>query len=152
MHLKGLGIGAAGTVKHAVSHVYTHFNEGLKPAHAKLADWGTLQGVLMQEKVKAGEPQVPALSDGIILFNWKDAACVFFMSTIYTGKGFILRLRRRYRQVSGAMPSTKVPFNFQADLLDQPQAQSYFVNRVMLLIPLFIDDYNHRINAVNLAD
>jgi hypothetical protein len=76
------------------------------------------------------------------------------MSTIHSGKGFILCLRRRYHESRGALVSARRPFDFSldTDLLNQSQAQTFFRYRVMLPIPLFIDNYNHHMNRADLAD
>jgi hypothetical protein len=52
------------------------------------------------------------------------------MSTIHTGKGFILRLRRRIRDLATPLEGA----------------------RVMLPIPLCINHYNHYMGAVDLSD
>ena len=76
------------------------------------------------------------------------------MSTIHTGKGFILCLRRRYRDSGSALLLAQKAFAFslETDLLNQSQAQEFFWYRVMLPIPIFIDNYTHYINSADLAD
>ena len=76
------------------------------------------------------------------------------MSTIHTGKGFILRLRRRIRDSATPLEGARRPFDFSrdSDLMDQQMAQRFLIHRVMLPIPLCIDHYNHYMGAVDLSD
>ena len=84
------------------------------------------------------------------------------MSTIHTGNGFILRLRRRLRDTSSGLPEARRPFDFtrdtdnntniKANLRDQQKSQSFSVYRVMLPIPVYIDYYNHFMGGVDIAD
>jgi hypothetical protein len=115
IYLRKLGIGAAGTVKRVTKKLQGHFLEELKPSVQKQGKWGTLKGAIMAEKLKKNLDNKPPILDGVMLFCWKDAGVVFFMSTIHSGKGFILRLRRRYRESGGALVSARRPFDFSLD-------------------------------------
>jgi hypothetical protein len=79
--------------------------------------------------IKGVPPQEP-LKDGVIFFSWRDAAIVFFISTIHTGKGFILRLRQRIRDLTTPLPGARRLFQFSQDrdLMDQETAQSFLVH------------------------
>jgi len=98
MELRKLGISAAGTVNKSPYNFNGHFKEdwGKKP---RVLPWGSLNGVIMHPLIEANTPPKESLKDLVILFCWRDSAIIFFISTIYTRKGFILRLRRRIRDL-----------------------------------------------------
>jgi hypothetical protein len=57
-------------------------------------------------------PDYEPLKDRVILYSWRDTGIVFFMSIIYTGNGFILRLRRRLRDISSGLVEARRLFDF----------------------------------------
>ena len=158
MELRKLGIGAAGTVSKKAYNFNGHMEEdrGKKP---RILPWGTLNGVIMRS---TNHPDCEPLKDGVMLYSWRDTGIVFFMSIIYTGNGFILRLRRRLRDTSSGLVEARRPFDFtrstdnntniEANLLDQQKSLAFSVHRVMLPIPLFIDHYNHFMGGVDISD
>ena len=114
MELRKLGISAAGTVNKSPHNFNGHFEEdrGKKP---RVLAWGSLNGVIMRPPIEANTPLKEPSKDLVILFSWRDSAIVFFMSTIYTGKGFILRLRRRIRDLVTPLKGARRPFDFSRD-------------------------------------
>jgi hypothetical protein len=68
LHLRMLGIGAAGTVKRAAEKLQGHFLEDLKPSVQKQGKWGTLKGAIMAEKPKRNLNNTPPIPDGVMLF------------------------------------------------------------------------------------
>jgi hypothetical protein len=52
------------------------------------------------------------LKDRVMLYSWRDAGIIFFISIIYTRNGFILRLRRRLRNLSSGLPEARRLFDF----------------------------------------
>ena len=68
-------------------------------------------------------------------FVWKDSATVLFLSTIHSGRKQVLRNRKRPKNGSKLVQSTWKG-----------------ASRKQLMIPDFINNYNHYINEVNLAD
>jgi hypothetical protein len=97
-----------------------------------------------------------------MLYSWRDTGIVFFISIIHTGNSFILRLRRRLCDISSGLVEARRLFDFtrstnnntniEANLLDQQKSLVFSVHRVMLLIPLFINHYNHFMGGVNISD
>jgi len=69
---------------------------------------------------------------------WKDADIVLFMTTVYNGKDFITRMRRRPTSTSTGARQTRKIFG-----------DSYIK---ALPIPTFIDMYNHYMHGVDTAD
>lgn len=69
-------------------------------------------------------------------------------------------LCRHYRDYSGASTNARNKFQFdcyiEPDLLDITGKKSkplyYILYQIMQPIPIFIDQYNYRMNGVNLAD
>jgi hypothetical protein len=74
----------------------------------------------MRPLIEANALPKEPLKDLVILFSWRDSAIVFFMSTIYTRKGFILRLCRRICDLATPLEGACRPFDFSwdGDLMD----------------------------------
>ena len=111
MELRKLGIGAAGTVSKKISNFNGHMEED-RGKDVRTLLWGTLNSVIMRS---TDYPDREPLKDGVMLYSWRDTSIVFFMSTIHTGNGFILRLRRRLRDTSSGLPEVRRPFDFTRD-------------------------------------
>ena len=95
----------------------------LKMDHSAQIPWGQLYLVA---------------EEGVLQAAWKDQNLVLFMSTVSTGMETILRNRRRpARSATNANTSRKI----FGDLSTKK-----------LLIPKFIDDYNHFMGGVDQAD
>jgi hypothetical protein len=133
MELRKLGIGAASTVSKKISNFNGHIEEDYGK-DARTLPWGTLNSVIMRSiDYLDREP----LKDGVMLYSWRDTGIVFFISTIYTGNSFILRLRRRLRDISSGLPEARRLFDFtrdtdnntniEANLRDQQKSQSFSV-------------------------
>ncbi|RPA80104.1 hypothetical protein BJ508DRAFT_210534, partial [Ascobolus immersus RN42] len=87
--------------------------------------------------------QVVGIKDGILCFAWLDNAWVFGMTTVHAipkslSEHYILRPRRRPRITSGNSQLVRAVFGGNP--------------RRWLHIPIIIDDYNHRMNALDNAD
>ena len=144
--LRDLGFGAAGTVrvtktkrdeleeKHGTEAqkqqkeknrgLDTSFSD-LKLEYGAQLEWGQLYGVISIDKKVAQ-------------FAWKDQQVVLFMSTVHDGQQKVERLRRRLALIFINARTSRAPFGNLA------------VKE--LLIPDFIDFYNHFMNGVDVAD
>jgi hypothetical protein len=117
--LRKLGISAAGTVNKSLYNFNGYFKEdrGKKP---RVLPWGSLNRVIMRPLIEVNTPPKEPLKDLVILFCWRDSVIVFFMSIIYTRKGFILCLRRRIRDLVTPLKGVRRLFDFSrdSDLMD----------------------------------
>lgn len=123
LELRKLGIGACGTVRTNSSR----FPTALKVRKNERFDWNTTSGVVVENEVLAA--------------FWMDNGPVTMLSTIHELKGnawYITRHRRRPRETSTNARSVRAVFGNNA--------------RANLQIPRIIDDYNHCMNGVDLAD
>lgn len=136
------GFGAAGTVRTSKTSreeqeecsgaVRKEVNRGLQRCLAELKlehnsqlEWGKLYGELSD--------------DGHVLeFAWKDQNVVLFMTTVHTGLETVKRFRRRPPKSATNARTSRQPFGEST------------VKK--LLIPQFIDHYNHFMNGVDVAD
>jgi hypothetical protein len=158
MELRKLGISATGTVSKKISNFNRHMEED-RGKDIRTLPWGTLNSIIMRS---IDYPDRKPLKDGVMLYSWRDTGIVFFISIIYTRNGFILRLRRRLRNISSSLPEARRLFDFtrdtnnntniKANLRDQQKSQSFSVYWVMLPIPVYIDHYNYFIGGVDIAD
>jgi hypothetical protein len=125
MELRKLGIGAAGTVLKKPYNFNGHMEEdrGKKP---RTLSWGTLNGVIMRSM---NHLDCEPLKDGVMLYSWRDTGIVFFMSIIYTGNGFILRLRRRLCNISSGLPEARRPFDFTRDTDDNTNIEANLLDQ-----------------------
>jgi hypothetical protein len=111
MELRKLGIGVTGTVLKKISNFNRHIEED-RGKDVRTLPWSTLNSVIMRSiDYLDREP----LKDGVMLYSWRDTGIVFFISTIYTGNGFILRLRRRLRDISSGLLEARRLFDFTRD-------------------------------------
>lgn len=78
-----------------------------------------------------------AVKDGVLCGLWQDSSQVYVMSTIHNLQTGTTRLRRRPKETSGNAISRAA---FGDDV------------RKLLTIPDLIDDYNHHMNGVDIAD
>jgi hypothetical protein len=88
---------------------------------------------------------------------WQDGAVVKFATTIHKGTEWIIRERKKPRDSSSSAAITKAPFEaFPAIGAPQPTQQGRkkkeYVHHRPLLIPQMVDDYNHFMNGVDIAD
>lgn len=148
--LRGLGIGGAGTVRTTKtkreelgdSEGDILINSGgskkkipteqiderlshLKLHHTAQLPWGVLYGATSKDS-------------NVMEFAWKDAQVVLFMSTVNDGQKSIITSRRRPALTGSSAKQTRKVFG-NAVVKDLP-------------IPTFINDYNHYMLGVDLAD
>jgi hypothetical protein len=133
MELRKLGISATGTVSKKISNFNRHMEED-RGKDIRTLPWGTLNSIIMRS---IDYPDRKPLKDGVMLYSWRDTGIVFFISIIYTRNGFILRLRRRLRDISSSLPEARRLFDFtrdtnnntniKANLRDQQKSQSFSV-------------------------
>ena len=97
----------------------------LKIKYASQIPWGRLYGKLSKNKK-------------VMHLAWKDQNVVLFMTTVSKAIETILRKRKRPSKTSTHALTSRVPFGEKAIK--------------ELLIPLFIDQYNHFMNGVDIAD
>ena len=141
------GFGAAGTVRTSTTkredleatdgtpaqRTSTEPNRGLDSRLLDLRnkwnvgiDWGKLYGYLSKDK-------------RVLELAWKDQNVVLFMTTVSTGRETVKRLRRRPAKTATNARTSRAVFG-------EDEA------RKELLIPEFIDQYNHYMNGVDNAD
>jgi hypothetical protein len=71
----------------------------------------------------------------------------------HNGEGYILHNQRRPKDLSTIMPATKAIFNIpRSKNILAKDVQKFYSSKLALLVILLINDYNHNINRVNLAD
>jgi hypothetical protein len=116
-------IGATGTCR-ANSGIFRGFVE-LKATNGKGLPWGELR-------------VIPTIDGQVNQFAWKDNALVLALSTVYDGTEYIIRNRRRPNATTAAARDARSVFG------QDTQKE--------LLIPTFIDAYNHNMNGVDVGD
>ena len=122
--LREKGIGACGT---------TRVNGPKYPLFLKsnddLVEWNTMDGCVVSST---------ALGSGVLCFRWMDNNVVRILSTIHPWNETTLTTRRKPRTTSSNATMVRRVFR------DQERMPCY--------IPSVIDDYNHHMNGVDLAD
>jgi hypothetical protein len=111
MELRKLGISATSTVSKKISNFNRHMEED-RGKDIRTLPWGTLNSIIMRS---IDYPDHKPLKDGVMLYSWRDTGIVFFISIIYTRNSFILRLRRRLRDISSSLPEARRLFDFTRD-------------------------------------
>ncbi|KAK2005394.1 hypothetical protein LZ32DRAFT_546128, partial [Colletotrichum eremochloae] len=81
---------------------------------------------------------IPTLDREVNQFAWKDNALVFFLSTVFRNGQEVIRSRRRPAGDSAAKRAARQVFG--------PDV------RKDLPVPRAIDEYNHKINRVDVSD
>ena len=144
--LKNEGFGAAGTVRtQKTAREEKEEKEGSIQQRKQLSKEQNrgldplLSALKLQYNAQIPWGKLYLASDGEVLqAAWKDQNVVLFMSTVSTGIETILRPRRRPAKTATNAKSSREVFG------DEPIKA--------LLIPRFIDDYNHFMGAVDQAD
>jgi len=71
----------------------------------------------------------------------------------YNKEGYILRNRRRLKDLSTIMPATKAIFNIlRSKNILAKDVRKFYSSKLALPVILPINDYNYNINRVNLAN
>jgi Transposase IS4 len=146
--LRELGIGACGTTrKDVTSPLFGDSLDTWKP------EWGTLWS-----KIDSQKNQDDDIGSGVLVSAWQDSAVVKFATTIHTGKEWINRERKKPRDSSTSAAITKAPFEAFPDdsthkiTIKSSRRRKDYVHRRLLPIPSIVDDYNHFMNGVDIAD
>ena len=71
----------------------------------------------------------------------------------HDGEGYMLRNRRRFKDLSTIMPAIKAIFNIlRSKNMLAKDVWKFYSSKLALLVILPINDYNYNINGVNLAN
>jgi hypothetical protein len=76
--------------------------------------------------------------DNVLCLAWQDNNVVFGLSTIYSPDDFVLSNRKRPAKTSTNAAIARAPFGDEV--------------RRQLEIPIFIDDYNHYMGGIDIAN
>jgi hypothetical protein len=80
---------------------------------------------------------------------WQDSNKVGFCTTIHNGTEWVVRSRKRLKGTSTSAAITKQPFY----MFSPPfRCKELYEHTRLLPIPSAIDDYNHHIGGVDIAD
>jgi hypothetical protein len=126
--LQSLGIGACGTARRQVT----------KPVFGDIDDWKAAWGTLRSIVVPT-----------TLVSVWQDSNKVGFCTTIHNGTEWVVRNRKRPKGISTSAAITKQPFYMFT--LPIGCKEPYEHTR-LLPIPSAIDDYNHHMGGVDIAD
>ena len=75
------------------------------------------------------------------------------MIIAHDGEGYMLRNRRRLKDLSTIMPVTKAIFNIpRFENMLAKDIRKFYSSKLALPVILPINDYNYNINGVNLAN
>jgi hypothetical protein len=75
------------------------------------------------------------------------------MTIAHNGEGYMLHNRRRLKDLSTIMPTTKAIFNIlRSKNILAKDVRKFYSSKLALLVILLINDYNYNINRVNLVD
>ena len=126
--LRSLGIGACGTARRQVT----------KPVFGNIDDWKAAWGTLRSTIVPT-----------TLVSIWQDSNKVGFCSTIHDGTEWVVRNRKRPKGTSTSAIITKQPFYMFTPPIG---CKEPYEHTRLLPIPGAIDDYNHHIGGVDIAD
>ena len=85
----------------------------------------------------------------VLLLVWQDSNKVGFCSTIHDGTEWVVRIRKRPKGSSTSASITKQPFAIFEPLYGCKDA---YVHTRLLPIPGMVDDYNHYMGGVDIAN
>jgi hypothetical protein len=126
--LRSLGIGAYGTAQRQVT----------KPVFGNIDEWNTPWGSLHSKVVPT-----------TLVSVWQDSNKVGFCTTIHDGTEWIVQSRKRPKGTSTSAAITKQPFY----MFSLPSGcKEPYEHTCLLPIPGAIDDYNHHMGRVDIAD
>ena len=116
--------------------------------------WGTLWSKIQWTKAKN---DTILDSHGVLISLWRDNAVVRFATTIHEGTEWITQERKKPRDSSSSAAIAKAPF----EVFPKPgalnptqigQKTKEYVHVRPLPVPKMVDDYNHFMNGVDIAD
>ena len=88
-----------------------------------------------------------------MFFIWQDQTVVRGMTTVHDGKGYMIRPRRRPKDSSSMMASTRSIFDIPCpDTQFERNFKKDHSSKLALPVTRPIDDYNYNMNGVNMAD
>jgi hypothetical protein len=96
--------------------------------------------------------------DTTLISVWQDSAVVRFLTTIHTGKEWVVRERKKPKASSSNPVITRAPFkafpSTDKHLIAARRScrSKEYVHRRLLPIPGIVDDYNYFMNGVDIAD
>ena len=126
--LRSLGIGACGTAWRQVT----------KPVFGNIDEWNAAWGTLRSKEVPT-----------TLVSIWQDSNKVRFCTTIHDGTEWPVRNRKRPKGTSTLATITKQPFY----MFSPPSGcKEPYEHTRLLPIPSAIDDYNHHMGKVDIAD
>jgi hypothetical protein len=132
--LRALNIGACGTARPYVTN----------PVFGSMEKWTAEWGTLLS-KTQAGING----NENVLVSIWQDSNIVRLCSTIHDGTEWTVRNRRKPKKTSTQANITKKPFQ----MFNPPSGcKDPYEQRRLLPIPGMIDDYNHHMGAVDIAD
>jgi hypothetical protein len=135
--LQSLGIGACGTARRHIT----------KPVFGNIDDWKATWGSLRSAVVIAFPDKLHAPTT--LVSVWQDSNKVGFCTTIHDGTEWVVRNRKRPKGTSTSAAITKQPFYMFSP---PPRCKEPYENTRLLPIPGAIDDYNHYMGGVDIAD
>jgi Transposase IS4 len=139
--LRSLGIGACGTVRrHVTNPIFGNIDNWN-------ATWGTLRSVIVNAFPESQD--LITSNNNVLVSLWQDSNKVGFCTTVHDGTEWVVRNRKRPKGTSTSASITKQPFyKFCLPL----GCKELYEHTRLLPIPGAIDDYNHYMGGVDIAD
>jgi hypothetical protein len=141
--LRSLGIGACGTARRQVTKpIFDNIDNWKVP-------WGTLHSVIV-DAFPNQELQAPILDNRNVLVSvWQDSNIVGYCTTVHDRTEWPVKNRKHPKGTSTSASITKQPFY----MFSPPTGSKEVYEHTRLLpIPGAIDDYNHHMGRVDIAD
>jgi Transposase IS4 len=141
--LQSLGIGACGTARRQVT----------KPIFGNIDDWkapwGTLRSIIVDAfPDKELQGSIPD-NRNVLVSVWQDSNKVGYCTTVHDGTEWPVKNRKRPKITSTSAAITKQPFYMFYPPL---KCKEPYEHTRLLPIPGAIDDYNHYMGGVDIAD
>jgi hypothetical protein len=105
--------------------------------------WGTLYSKIVEEYADMQD------NGRVLCLVWQDSNKVGFLSTVHDGTEWITRNRKKTKTTSTQAAVRKEPF---ATFTPPPGSKDLFEHSRLLPIPGQIDDYNHHMGGVDIAN
>jgi hypothetical protein len=136
-----LGIRACGTARRNIT----------KPVFGDLDKWKAAWGTLRSEIVVAFPELQDSIAAGetVLVSIWQDSNKVGFCTTIHNGTEWVVRIRKRPKGTSTSAAITKQPFYMFS--IPAGCKEPYEHTRKLPILGA-IDDYNHFMGRVDIAD